>query len=833
MASERNNLEDKPDRASEPNNELLGLAQQFDRGASPNPSNEHLDADDRQELDRVQAALGILNAVKTDFEFLEHQAAHDTLATSDTLNDKVKTKTPALPSQIGRFSIQGLLGQGGYAKVFLAYDPNLNRKVAVKVLKASQIFSSDSLARFEREAKAAAVLSHPNIIPVFETGTIESDQFIVSEYCQGINLEEWLRQRNNQVEPKIAAVIVEAVADAVAHAHQRGILHRDLKLANLMLDQSEFDPQATMPADAFAERVRVTDFGLAKPMHGSDILETSEGAIVGTPAYMSPEQASGSPDITTSTDIYSLGVVLYQLLTGKLPIVGKSHIDTLIAVKRDEPLPLRRLNPNVPLDLQAICLKCLEKKPSARYPSAFELAEDLRNWSQGIPVNARHVTAVEKFGKWCKRNPALTTALIAMTAGLIGTIIQWRSAVVQNARADRHLEMSQRVIDQMANMVASDLTLPNELRLSMAQRAVDLQQSLFDEEPDDKVVALQTARAHKRLSRVQNELYQNQEALDALNQALAIVEPYQSEIEFQELFKAIHDARAGTLRRLNREDEAEQSVDEITQKSDAGSEDAANAHFQTGMLHLKKQDYESAIEQYSQAEEIYRASGPYSKFALSRTILFHGLAALSSNDFEIAKERTEEALELLLELKESDQGGSVRILQDIGRCRLHLAQISLAQLRQLELPVEPQLPLLHLCRQQFNEAADAFGDAVVADQTVVASYGMQAMVYEIFIKLETEQNSDDAGREPLIEFHQLYQTIDPSIPFRVIAGRILAESELRVAQALISRGDVEDGLAQLQGLQNFLNALMIEFPGVEKIEKINQECSALLGEQTD
>ena len=285
----------------EPNDELLALAQQFDQKPKANPPDEGHNVDEKfnadknfntdgqlsdaqqQELARIQDALGFLNAVKSDIDFLEHEALLDTPQAGETLNHDAGTTTRTLPARIGRFRIEDLLGQGGYAKVFLAYDPNLDRKVAIKVPKASNAFSSDARARFEREAKAAAVLSHPNIIPVFETGTVDTDQFIVSEYCQGINLEDWFQQQDDQVDAKVAATIVATVADAVAHAHQRGIMHRDLKLANLMLDQSELrlDSQAVLTEDMFLDRVRVTDFGLAKPMQGSDILETTEGAIVG------------------------------------------------------------------------------------------------------------------------------------------------------------------------------------------------------------------------------------------------------------------------------------------------------------------------------------------------------------------------------------------------------------------------------------------------------------------------------------------------------------------------------------------------------------------------
>ena len=836
MTSERDNQDNQPEPGIEPNDELLALAQQYDQGARPMSRDEHLDAIDQHELARVQDALGILNAVKTDFDFLEQQTALDTPVGGETLNDKVTPKPSALPSQIGRFSIEGLLGQGGYAKVFLAYDPNLDRKVAVKVLKASQVFSSDSLARFEREAKAAAVLSHPNIIPVFETGTVESDQFIVSEYCPGINLEEWFKQQNNPAEPKVAATIVATVAEAVTHAHQRGILHRDLKLANLMLDQSELDSQSSMTADKFADRVRVTDFGLAKPMQGSDILETSEGAIVGTPAYMSPEQASGDQDITSSTDIYSLGVILYQLLTGKLPIVGKSHIDTLIAVKRDEPQPLRRLNPGVPLDLQAICLKCLNKKPAARYTSAFELAEDLRNWLQGIPVKARRVTSVEKLGKWCRRNPALTAALLAMTAGLIGTIFQWRNAVAQNERADRHVQMSQNVIDEMVNQVALDPNLPDELRLSMAERSVDLQELLLESEPDDRDVVRLTTRANTRLSHVLYDLGRYEDAILVLDRAAEIIGPFREEPELIVWATHVDSSRAGTLRMLGREEEASKEIDQMVQSADKNPNKllVARAKFQQGMLKLQSAQYDAAIEELEQAAQIYRDNGnKYTGFEHAQTLLFIGNAALLSDDFELAETRTTEALDLLLELTNVYNIRKPAVLEAVGRCRIQLAQLTLADLRLMGLPVDPELPLLKQCRQQFADSVDALEECIEARPTNANPYALEVMAYEFWINMEVEQNSIDLGRTEAADLFELFLAIDKSIQHRPIAGYIAAESRLKIAKALIAREEVDEALVQLNLSRKLLDELLVDYPDVEKVQRFSNQCNDLLDQYSD
>ncbi len=780
--------------------------------------------------------MGFLNAVKSDIDFLEHEALLDTPQAGETLNHDAGTTTRTLPARIGRFRIEDLLGQGGYAKVFLAYDPNLDRKVAIKVPKASNAFSSDARARFEREAKAAAVLSHPNIIPVFETGTVDSDQFIVSEYCRGINLEDWFQQQNDQVDAKVAATIVATVADAVAHAHQRDIMHRDLKLANLMLDQSELrlDSQAALTEDMFVDRVRVTDFGLAKPMQGSDILETTEGAIVGTPAYMSPEQASGSSDVTPATDIYSMGVILYKLLTGQLPIVGQSHIETLIAVKRDEPQPLRRLNPNVPLDLQAICMKCLNKQPQARYASAYELAEDLRNWLTGRPVKARHVTVFEKLGKWCRRNPALTAALLAMTAGLIGTIFQWRNAVAQNERADRHVQMSQKVIDEMVNQVALDPNLPDDLRLSMAQRSVELQELLLESEPDDRDVIRLTTRANTRLARVLNDLGRHEDAILFLDRGAEIIGPFREEPELVVWAAEVDSNRAGTLRLLGREEEARKEIDRMEQSADKNPMIMVQAKFQQGMLNLQNEQYDAAIEVLEQSAQIYRDHGnKYTGFEHARTLFFIGNAALLSDDFDLAKTRTTEALEMLLELINVYNIRKPIVFEDIGRCRIQLAQLTLVDLRKMGLPVDPEHPLLKQCRQQFAESIDALDECIAAQPTNAVPHSLSSMAHEIWVTMEVEQNSVDLGRTVADDFFELFRAVEKPTPLRPMIGYTAAEARLKIAKALIARDEINEALVQLNLSHKLLDELLPEYPEVEKIKIFSDECNALLDQYSN
>ncbi len=442
---------DRPDKSdANTANRLIDLAEQsgnLDQSCSS--TSDALSDEEKRQLDRLKAALDFIHQVRDDqLEQAKETAANRNEPTIDALASAPDNPFPVAesgrPTKVARFEVIRLLGSGGFAKVYLARDPLLDRHVALKILRTSLFFSKEATVRFDREAKAAAVLNHPNIVPVFETGVTETDWFIASGYCEGMTLQRWMEQRTER-DPMIAAKIMITLANAVEHAHQRGIIHRDLKPANI-LTSSAIDVKAKPIAPLDPERLQIADFGLAKFIESTDLAQTNEGTIVGTPAYMSPEQAKGEQEVGHACDIYSLGVILYELLTGKLPLLGKTNIETLLAITKLDPIHPRTIDRGISRDLEAICLKCLNKSPIDRYPSAYELGEDLRRWLTGRPVVARPVTRSVRLGRWCKRNPTLTTAFAGISAALVVALIQWRSAIQQNQRADRHLTMAQDVI---------------------------------------------------------------------------------------------------------------------------------------------------------------------------------------------------------------------------------------------------------------------------------------------------------------------------------------------------------------------------------------------------
>jgi WD40 repeat protein len=310
----------------------------------------------------------------------------------------------------GDYELLDVIASGGMGIVYRARQVSLNRVLALKMIRAGRFAAADDLARFRLEAAAAAGLDHPNIVPIYEVGDHEGHHYFSMKLIEGGQLAS--EAKRFRALPRASARLIATVARAVHYAHQRGILHRDLKPANILLGGSPGDPPDRLVPI-------VTDFGLAKRVEasGSDG-PTSSGSILGTPAYMAPEQAEGRREsVTTAVDIHALGAILYELVTGRPPFRGESVMETLRRVREQDAIRPRLIDPRVPRDLETIILKCLEKRPSERYPSAETLADDLDRWLADLPIQARRASPLEHVVKWARRKRA-AAALVALAAAL-------------------------------------------------------------------------------------------------------------------------------------------------------------------------------------------------------------------------------------------------------------------------------------------------------------------------------------------------------------------------------------------------------------------------------
>ena len=321
--------------------------------------------------------------------------------------NKKSARAAELLGELGDYELLEEIGRGGQGVVFRARQKSLNRIVALKVIRLGQWASKVHLKRFRLEAEAAARLEHPGIVPIHEVGERDGSCYFSMKFIEGGQLDEVVRRTPMSI--RQAAELIAKVARTVHYAHGHGILHRDIKPGNILLD-AKGEPH-------------LTDFGLARLVESeSSVTQTLD--VLGTPSYMAPEQAVGNNEAMSSvTDVYGLGAVLYQLLTGQPPFAGGATYETIKLLLDTEPKQPRLLNQKIDRDLCTICLKCLEKDPKRRYPSALAFAEDLERWLKHEPIQARHTGVFARGKKWVRRNP--TSALLAASLLVVATVVGW------------------------------------------------------------------------------------------------------------------------------------------------------------------------------------------------------------------------------------------------------------------------------------------------------------------------------------------------------------------------------------------------------------------------
>jgi serine/threonine protein kinase len=530
---------------------------------------------------------------------------------------------PVIPGYV----ILGELGRGGMGVVYKARQMALQRLVALKMILADQAGMRE-LQRFRREAEAVAQLQHPHIVQVYEVGEQAGRPYISFEYVEGGNLAQKLSGTPQLPAP--SAQLVEILARAIHVAHHRGIIHRDLKPGNVLLARNN-SPQAVPLGENAEERERyepkITDFGLVKRLD-NEIGQTQTGEIMGTPTYMAPEQASGrTKDIGPAVDVYALGAILYELLTGRPPFRGATTLDTLDLVRTQEPVPPRRLQPKLPRDLETICLKCLRKEPHQRYASGEALAEDLRRFRAGEPIQARPVGSVERMWRWSRRKPlvaSLSAALmLVFLTGFAGVVWQWRLAEHQRVRADQSFREARQAVDDYLIKITESKQLSDPslaaLRKDLLHAAQKYYQDFLERRGGDPALQAELATTSSRLASIHLQNHEQKEAAQFARQALELrqqlVDASPASIPGRRDLAASHDQlatvqgyAAQTTESLDNYEKARALRKLLIQESPDDPElqnDLAATYFNTALVLRRAGQRTAALDALDQAGDIW------------------------------------------------------------------------------------------------------------------------------------------------------------------------------------------------------------------------------------
>jgi eukaryotic-like serine/threonine-protein kinase len=521
--------------------------------------------------------------------------------------------------QVEGYTILSELGRGGMGVVYKARQQKLNRIVALKMVLAGAHAGADQLARFYTEAEAVAHLQQPHIVQIHEVGEHAGLPYFSLEYVDGGSLSEQIDGKPQPVED--AGRMVELLARAMAYAHGQGIVHRDLKPANVLITR-EGEP-------------KITDFGLAKRLE-SDSSQTKSGTLMGTPNYMAPEQAKGLVhEIGPLADVYALGVILYEMLTGRTPFLGTSILDTLQQVRNLEPVPPSRLQPKVPRDLETICLKCLQKEPVKRYESAAGLADDLHRFLAGEPILARPVVLPERCWRWCQRNPRIAALSAAVLLLLVSLAVGGPVAAIL-------------VSQQKA------LAVKNEQAARVAQTAAEQAQELAEQRKEEAERA--------RLVADENAKVAGEQAGLALTTIQTLIDKVQKQLQdapqTQQLKKDLLQTAMDGLKQVSQRAEGSTTIEATM----------ANAHMKMGLIFRQLGETEEAFKQFMRCHEITQrraAAKPESDAAKSNvaaTLTVLGdMSQDLRRDMEGALQYYLQAMTLREELYREPRGGEGKV----------------------------------------------------------------------------------------------------------------------------------------------------------------------------
>ncbi len=610
-----------------------------------------------------------------------------TAGTGPIVNARPSSVFPVIPG----YEIVRELGRGGMGVVYHAMQTRLNRPVALKMILSGAHAGAGHLARFQIEAETLAGLQHPNIVQLYEIGEHDHCPYLAMEYLEGEPLDHYLSGKPLPFD--VSARLIETLARAIHCAHQRGIVHRDLKPGNVLLQGSGVRSGTTATTvvrgpspDLWCPKL--LDFGLAKRLEGESL--TCDGSVMGTPSYMAPEQALGKiREIGPATDVYALGAILYECLTGKTPFVGNTAMQTLMRVQNEEPVAPSRLRPRLPRDLEVICLKCMQKDPRKRDVSAEALADDLNAFLTGKPITARPVGVWERSWKWARRRPtaaALIGVSVAALIGFVGIGVWYNSRLrVANVnlkaardRAEERSRLVRTAVDEMYTQVA-EKWLGNEphmddLQEQFLNKARRLYEELARDESDDPVLQAETARAWYRVGEIYRKLNKFTEAEQAYKTAIAaderLTHRVPSEPQYRFDLADDHTGLGELLRAQGHPDKAAESYTQALELQHALVHDfpeepnyqkeEARAYYNLGLARKELIDFQAAVAAMKSAidllEPLVRRDGKNRSYRqeLARVFLNLGTVRAKLRDNAGAAAADGEAIQLQRELTKDD-----------------------------------------------------------------------------------------------------------------------------------------------------------------------------------
>jgi eukaryotic-like serine/threonine-protein kinase len=576
-----------------------------------------------------------------------HQAGHDATLRGDDAATRAyqEAALAAAPKAVqpgmafGKYELLEPIAKGGMGIVYKARQRGLNRIVAIKMILAGQFADQSDIDRFYAEAEAAAGLAHPNIVAIHEVGQEQGQHFFSMEYIEGQSLAALVQE--DPLTPRRAAEFARTLAETMQFAHDSGIVHRDLKPSNVLLDKKQ--------------RPLITDFGLAKHVSNQSQL-TMAGSIVGTPSYMSPEQAAGKiEEIGPWSDQYSLGAILYELVTGRPPFRAATPFETVRQVLDTEPVSPRQLNPSVPRDLETICLKCLQKERVRRYASSQELADELGRFLRGEPIHARPIGQAARLWRLCKRHPITASAVAAMLVMLAMTAVISSLAYIRTSAALAQSELRFRdamdVVDKLFTRVSEDTLLNRPgmqpLRKDLLQEALTYYQKFLREGAADPRVQDELGSAYFRVGLITEVLQSVTDALPA----------YETAREIQQRLLAVRPNDPARLKALG---------DTLNR---LGSVQVVRKNFDTA-----RKEFAEAVRIRGQLAAAQPQSSDYQRM-LANTHMNMGLLELNAGDLAKAREQLEEA-QKIRERAFVHDAANLKLRRDLGQGFFNLGDLA-------------------------------------------------------------------------------------------------------------------------------------------------------------